>query len=463
MESETGSLEKRIKCVTCGTTFDDFLERCSKCGAAMPTQKCPRCDLLCDPGTSRCVACGYEFSSNADSDEEGHMESLKQLNQPLERAFRSQDCRLAETELEIERLTAKIAKLEGLEDEAHIHMRKELEEKLKKVTQERDDIQDIRKGVQEIDRMYKALLDMKAREFRSAMEALAEEVRLRRGRETISRKSNTPSSEIPQGSSEHGEGVSLEVNDSNGKTGLLCGLCHKDLHDIENENATCDCGQAFHKDCVIDEDKCTSCNHLFGPDFLADKLNDVECPMCGEMVPVGCTVDLLRANCHSCGSILRRIDEGYNYLVVDETPETAYREFKLVQKNEVPGLCLSTTFPEKIRREFGLTEADQYWFSDTNLGEEIRTLDPRRLDFETIRVIGNFFKNSQNGVLLIDGLEYLLVENGFGKVLQFVKRVIDLASLNNATIIIPLTPSSLEKDQFARLRKEFDRVHILAS
>jgi hypothetical protein len=463
MESDTDSLGKNIKCVTCGTVFDNFLERCSKCGAAMPTQKCPRCDLLCDPGTSRCVACGYEFSSQKEGRDEGHVESLKQLNEPLERAFSSQDCRLAETDQEIARLNARIAKLEGLEDEAHSQMKRELEEKLNKVTQERNDILDIRKGVSEIDRMYKALLDMKAREFRSAMEALADEVRLRRGREATSRKSDVMSDTTPREVLEHEEGLSEDVQDTQGETGLLCGICHKDLHDVETEGARCKCGQAFHKECTIEEEKCTSCNHLFGPDFLAGELNDVECPMCGEIIPVGSAVDLLRANCHSCGSILRKIDKGYNYLVVDETPETAYREFKLVQKDEVPGLCISTTFPDKIRKEFGLTEADQYWFSDTNMGEEVRTLDPKRLDFETIRVIGNYLKDSQGGVVIIDGLEYLMVENGFGKVLQFVKRVIDLASINNATIFIPLTPSSLERDQFARLRKEFDRVQILAS
>jgi hypothetical protein len=463
MESDTGSLEKNIKCVTCGTVFDDFLERCSKCGAAMPTQKCPRCDLLCDPGTSTCVACGYEFSARRESGDESHMESLKQLNKPLERAFSSQDCRLAETDQEIERLDARIAKMAGLEDEAHSQMRRELKEKLKKVTQERNDILDIRKGVSEIDRMYKALLDMKAREFRSAMEALVEEVRMRRGREATSRKSDQASDTTPREVPEHEEGLSHNVLESQRETGLLCGICHKDLLDVETESATCKCGQAFHRECAMEEEKCTSCNHSFGPEFLADELDDVKCPMCGEIIPVGGTIDLLRANCHSCGSILRKVEEGYNYLVVDDTPETAYREFKIVQNNGVPGLCLSTTFPDKIRREFELTEADQYWFSDTNMGEDVRTLDPRRLDFETIRVIGNYLKNSRGGVVIIDGIEYLMVENGFGKVLQFVKRVIDLASLNNATIFVPLTPSSLEKDKFARLRKEFDKVQILAS
>lgn len=189
----------------------------------------------------------------------------------------------------------------------------------------------------------------------------------------------------------------------------------------------------------------------------------VTCPSCGDTASVKTDMDLLKTRCKSCGSVLQDVAEGYNYLIVDDNPAIAYEEFKRILRKEVPGLCLSTTFPEKLRKRFDVTDADLYWLSDTTTDPAVKTLDPKRLDFEMTRVINNFLKKSPKGAVMIDGIESLIVENGFDRVFRFVKKIIDLASVGDATTFIPLAPSSLAKDEFAVLQKEFDRVQILSS
>ncbi|MCK4443893.1 MAG: DUF835 domain-containing protein, partial [Thermoplasmata archaeon] len=135
--------------------------------------------------------------------------------------------------------------------------------------------------------------------------------------------------------------------------------------------------------------------------------------------------------------------------------------YKTILRKEVPGLCMSTTFPEKLRKEFEISGDNLFWLSDTVTDPSVKTIDPKRLDFELMRTVSNFFKESPKGVVMIDGIEYLVVENGFDRVLRFVKKINDLASVNDATIFVPLTPSALGEDEFAMLRKEFDKVQIL--
>ncbi len=242
-----------------------------------------------------------------------------------------------------------------------------------------------------------------------------------------------------------------------------CSVCLEDLYDVAAEGIKCRCGQVFHKDCAAKAERCPNCNRLLEVVKPKEKrMLTVKCPSCGDIVLVDGDADLLKTNCESCGSILQEVAQGYNYLIVDDSPAVAYDEYKTILRKEVPGLCVSTTFPEKLRKEFEISEGALYWLSDTVTDPSVSTIDPKRLDFELMRAVSNFFKESPKGVVMIDGIEYLVVENGFDRVLRFVKKINDLASVNDATIFVPLTPSALGEEEFAMLRKEFDKVQILS-
>lgn len=394
------------------------------------------------------------------------MKSLKQLQRPLERFFNSHEDMLNSLERERSKLNEKLARLQDVDDAKAQHEREQLEEKLRKMKIERQRLAEIKKGVTQVDRTYRNLLEMKSKEFRTAMEALADEVRQRKERERAHKHED-----IYQRPGEGGLGETDRTEELRQKGHELkreltnpCGVCNEDLRDVNAAGFRCECGQVFHDMCAADIEECLRCTRpLKKPISEKKKTLKVECPSCGEVVSVEDDANLLKANCESCGSILQEVAEGYNYLIVDDDPGIAYSEFKTILKKGIPGLCLSTTYPDKLVEEFDISDADLYWLSDTATVTDIRTLDPKRLDFETIRVIGKFIKNFPKGVIILDGLEYLLVENGFKKALRFMKKVNDLASVSKATVLVPLDPSSLGRDEFARFRKEFDKVQIVAS
>ncbi len=189
----------------------------------------------------------------------------------------------------------------------------------------------------------------------------------------------------------------------------------------------------------------------------------VKCLSCGTAALLAPETDILTTQCTHCGSMLLEVAKGYNYLIVDEDPGVAFHGFKSILKKEIPGLCISTTFPEKLGRRYDVEGADLYWLTDTASDSAVKALDPKRLDFEMMRAISNFLRDHPEGTVMIDGIENLIVENGFDSVFRFIKKVNDLASLGGATIFVPLSPSSLGRDELAVLQKEFDRVQILSS
>ena len=240
---------------------------------------------------------------------------------------------------------------------------------------------------------------------------------------------------------------------------LACTVCMDEITDLK-EAIRCKCGQIYHNSCAAKVVTCPACgNDLEVGEEEEKKMTTAKCSSCSEIVLVEDGADLMRTMCENCGSALKVVETGYNHLIVGETPTAAYVQFNSLLKKNLAGLVISTTYPEKLKREISIENVELYWLTDTS--SDFKTLDPKRLDFEIMRAVSNFVKKSDGGVILLDGLEYLSVENGFEVSLKFMKKVNDLCSINDATLVVPITPLSLAQDQLSMLKKEFDRVEDL--
>ena len=247
-----------------------------------------------------------------------------------------------------------------------------------------------------------------------------------------------------------------EARDLSRQGVLSCSQCGREIEDLKAA-LKCRCGQVYHETCAADIGRCPNCQRAFDISRPAEKrMVTSKCPACGEIQIVPETADLMQTRCEACGALLREIERGYNYLVLAPENDLALEWFHSIVKKNVPGLAMSTTFQEKLRKEFGFEGVDLYWLTDTDTGP--KSIDPKRIDFEMMRALSNFIKRTKGGAVLLDGLEYLVVENSFDHVLKFIKKVNDLASVHEVTLIIPVTAGSLGTDELTLLRKEFDRV-----
>ncbi|MCK4717940.1 MAG: hypothetical protein KAT70_04640, partial [Thermoplasmata archaeon] len=117
-------------------------------------------------------------------------------------------------------------------------------------------------------------------------------------------------------------------------------------------------------------------------------VSQVECPACGSSIDVE-GEERMEIDCPTCGKPLailpKRIEAGYNYLFLDLNSKRSFQFFTSLL-DERKGLCLTTTFPEKIRREYSVGNTEMVWITDTTSDNET-AVDPRRLDFEVTRTI----------------------------------------------------------------------------
>jgi len=151
-----------------------------------------------------------------------------------------------------------------------------------------------------------------------------------------------------------------------------------------------------------------------------------------------------------------KLESGFNYLLEEPQPKRSFEFFKAKVAQGAKGLCISTSYPKKIIEEYGLHGSTVYWLSELEFDNQ--SLHPRRLDFEVTRAIQNFVKSNPSSVLIIDGVEFLILINGFERVMTFIKKMNDIMSATASTLITSINPSAFSEEKLSIIEREFDRV-----
>ncbi|HKZ88957.1 MAG TPA: DUF835 domain-containing protein [Thermoplasmata archaeon] len=147
------------------------------------------------------------------------------------------------------------------------------------------------------------------------------------------------------------------------------------------------------------------------------------------------------------------IEKGVCYLIKEKKPELGFRLFSSLLQQRIPGLCVTRQHPERVRRERGLSDVRILWLSHTP-GEDFH--NPTAIG-TLAKVISKFIEdNAGEGVVLLDGLEYLVINNGFLQTLMFVEHVNEFVMQRKAILLMPVSPETLEEKERALLERNVE-------
>lgn len=147
------------------------------------------------------------------------------------------------------------------------------------------------------------------------------------------------------------------------------------------------------------------------------------------------------------------IRESQIYLVEEERPDISYRLLARALADGLPCLCVTRVYPEILKQRFDLENCIILWLSTAGQDGAIR---PR--DLERLSLLLEQFLSNNKGVMLVDGIEYLVTNNDFVTVLRLIQSIRDLIAMNQATMIISLNPSTLAYQELNLLEREMDSV-----
>src|SRR5436853_5496470 len=146
-----------------------------------------------------------------------------------------------------------------------------------------------------------------------------------------------------------------------------------------------------------------------------------------------------------------RIRRGVCYLLEDETSETAYRLFLRLLPEQEAGFCISRRHPEKVRTRFGPASIRIGWLAEAP-GEDHFSANAMA---SVAKAIQQFIQeHGSSGIVLIDGLEYVILHNGFQPtLLAFVEHLNEFTMGTQAIVLIAFRPQTLDPRELALLAR----------
>ena len=136
------------------------------------------------------------------------------------------------------------------------------------------------------------------------------------------------------------------------------------------------------------------------------------------------------------------------YLVKEKKPHLSFRFFCELINGGFKGLCVSRIYPDKLRKSYDLNKATILWLSESP-GPTFLSPIPEKL----YHILSKYIRGTENCVLLLDGIEYIITHNDFLKTLRFIEDLSEVVALHRAILVIPVSPDSYESKELTLLER----------
>ena len=146
--------------------------------------------------------------------------------------------------------------------------------------------------------------------------------------------------------------------------------------------------------------------------------------------------------------------DGSSYLFTEDGVSKAYEAFKRLLEDGRRGLVITRTHPNRVQKTYALGCPIMWIAKNAKSSSGVLTLEPTRL-MKIHGTISDFIKANRGSAVLLDGLEYLITENGFSPVMKAIQLTNEEVAMNAGFLIVPVDPRTLETQQLGYLEREF--------
>jgi len=123
--------------------------------------------------------------------------------------------------------------------------------------------------------------------------------------------------------------------------------------------------------------------------------------------------------------------------------------------NAVQGFIVSRQHPTALREKYGLEGVPMLWLA-TQPGEN--TIDPTSLGM-LAHAVAEFLSKTKDGLVLLDGIEYLMTNNDFKKVARLIEQINDSVMNYHGYLLMTMDPRTFDPKELAILERNFEIIH----
>ncbi|AHF79958.1 DUF835 domain-containing protein [Thermococcus paralvinellae] len=136
--------------------------------------------------------------------------------------------------------------------------------------------------------------------------------------------------------------------------------------------------------------------------------------------------------------------------------DKCYHAFLKLLKGRA-GVIISRIPPDTLCKKFKLEKTPILWLTKV---EGDKNIHPHRLEF-LMHTLVDFMRRCKNPkVVMLDGIEYLILENGFTPVFKFLTALKDYAVMNNTIIVVPIKEEIFDTRELSILKREFGELKL---
>ncbi|WP_424357160.1 PAS domain S-box protein [Methanocella sp. MCL-LM] len=146
-------------------------------------------------------------------------------------------------------------------------------------------------------------------------------------------------------------------------------------------------------------------------------------------------------------------EKGFIYLFDRSKHEDYLGAFADLVKHNIQGLCITRHNPKKIRQQYGLEKTPFVWLTGSDQSLDEQCIKPENLTALNATV-NKFLAEAKDGVVLLDGAEYLIARNSFESFLKLLHVINDHVMLSNSILQLSLDPAAIDERQYHQLTTE---------
>jgi hypothetical protein len=161
-------------------------------------------------------------------------------------------------------------------------------------------------------------------------------------------------------------------------------------------------------------------------------------------------VDILKGIQKSSHSSKCEFEKGLSYMVKEEKAHLSYEAFSQLAA-EKDSLVITRIYPPQLKERFTIS-GKIFWLSAIDKNNTLPPSDLNKLGF----IITSFIEDHTDGIILLDGIEYLILQNGFKKVFDFVSVITEKISQSRAILLIPTSPKALTQKEVMLLERKLE-------
>ncbi len=146
---------------------------------------------------------------------------------------------------------------------------------------------------------------------------------------------------------------------------------------------------------------------------------------------------------------------GTSYLLKDPTPARLYNLYNTLVEKVDTGLCISRTFPQKVINQFNISKGSFVWMTTNTVGYD-KCVSPTNISMLHMNIT-DFLRTTESGIVTIDGVEYLVSNNGFDPILRLLHSINDKVTVSSHMLLVTVDEQTLSQREMRIMEKDFEQ------